>query len=158
MEDFRKLLLSLEYGQNFKWYVGKKTLPNTCDGNIYQFDVDDGGLTPKAVEEICNRIRNEEDRLVIAYEKKEHKSDCKCHGCPIGEVEQYFVGYLEDTDRLEQTVVKITWMNEMGGFGRSGVYQYSVVEKSIFDLLSNNEDLLFTVGSHFGYRLISNSL
>jgi len=159
MEDFRRLLSSLEWGQNFKWFNGKKKLPNSGDGNIYEFDVDDGGLSVEAVKEICTKMKGQNgDMLIVATDTKEHKSSCKCDGCPVGSVEQFFVGYREENAHIVQTVVKVTWTKEMCGYDHRFGYDYDIIERSIFEVLSNNENLLFTVGSNFGYTIIADSL
>lgn len=160
LADFQRLLNTLAWGENYKWFTGKNKLPNNYDRNLFNFDEDQGGLTSNVVQEIYSKIKGkEDDMLVIAFGKKEHKSSCKCDGCPIGEVEQYFVGYVEREERLVQTFVKVTWTNDMGGYAYNNLgYSYEKIEKTIFETLRTDENLLFTVGSNFGYQIISDSL
>lgn len=157
MEQFRQLLLSLDLGQNFKWFNGKKKLPNSADGNIYNFDIDVCGLSVKAVQEICTKMKSQhENMLIIAARKKEDKSICKCQGCPVAQVEQLFVGYREENGLIIQTIVEVSWTKGMSGY--EDAYTYQEMENSMFNILSTNENLLFTVGSNFGYSIIVDSI
>ena len=160
-QKLRQLLSELADGTGWKWYSEKRTkLPS--DNNDDFFGPWRHGLSSKAMHEVVDRLRQQsgvEHQIVILLKTSQHDDGCKCLGCgQFQEVTQDFVVFWVDQGRVHHRLTQVKWISDMGGFDRVYGLLYYENEITLGAMLENNDSLIYTLGSHFDYQTLLDSL
>lgn len=157
-EYLQNLLISLTTGTNYNWYNNKKKLPSTQDSNFTENWL--YGLTCDKMLEIIEFAKKPGfDGVVILVDTDRFEPRCSCMGCGIfSHIKQIYVGFWEENNRINHRTITVKWNDMMDGCDKESVNIEKDQQMSLFNVIKDNENLIFTVASYFGTELIYNSI